>query len=119
ATSSYWLLSGVNNNTAPFCKQRFTLLFISKGPVSQMPKGTTTTPPPLALQAVMALLIASVFNSVPLDTAPYCLILKLSFLKAVVFTCGNLFQLNCAWVAREIRANARVANFVLIIRVFI
>src|SRR5260221_8625083 len=82
ATNGYWLLSGVNNTSAPFSVCSSTLLFITIGPVNHRPAEINTVPPPALLQAKIALLIAVVFKKIPLFSAPYSLILKVSFLKS-------------------------------------
>src|SRR5215831_12709787 len=72
-------------------RQRFTLLFNTTGPVSQMPSGTSTTPPPFLLQAPMASLMLFEFRVIPSATAPNFRMLKVSFLNTGCCTTGKAF----------------------------
>src|ERR1700712_5616490 len=62
------------------------------GPVIHKPCGIKTTPPPLALQSVIALLIALVFSVIPSATAPYFTMLKVSFLNTGTAAFGRLLH---------------------------
>src|SRR5436190_9634278 len=53
------------------------LLFSTMGPVSQVPDGTSMTPPPAVTAAAIAFLNAVVFSVVPFPTAPKLVMLKM------------------------------------------
>src|SRR6185436_6351995 len=81
------------------------LFFKTTGPVSHKPDGINTTPPPFLLNASIAPLILFVFNVLPSETAPYFLMLSVSFLKTGDFITGSFSF--CANAKR----NAIVNNF--------
>src|SRR5262245_25415382 len=65
------------------------LLLSTRGPVAQRPAGTSTTPPPLAATAFMALLMAFVFSVTPSALAPWATMDTVSFLNTGSLTFGN------------------------------
>ena len=71
----------MKSRVASFSMRRLTLLFRCTAPVSQVPLGTRTTPPPAALQAVMAARIASVQSVTPSPLAPCAVISTVRFGK--------------------------------------
>src|SRR2546429_4565431 len=71
STTGYLLVSVLNRIVAPAATLRFTLSSSSMAPVSHLPAGTVTRPPPAALHALTALANAAVLSVVPLPFAPY------------------------------------------------
>src|SRR5205814_6581349 len=71
STTGYFFGSVLNRIVAPEARFRLTLSSSSMAPVSHLPAGTVTRPPPAALHALTALANAAVLSVVPLPFAPY------------------------------------------------
>src|SRR5579863_4074989 len=69
-TSGYLRGSRINLRVAPEEICKLTLLIRRIAPVLKSPEGTTTWPPPAALQEAIAFRIASVQSKAPSPTAP-------------------------------------------------
>src|SRR3954447_9735893 len=75
-TGRYLLGSVLKRSVAPAATNRLTWLRRWTAPVRKVPAGTTTRPPPAALQAAIALAIGAVQSVVPSPTAPKAVIGK-------------------------------------------